>query len=115
MVIEKETTLRACREPYDKRVAGVVSGGKGANPGIILGRNRSQNKRLPIALNGRVYCSVDADYSPIKTGDLLTTSRTPGHAMKAADPMRAFGAVIGKALRPLEAGRSLIPILVALQ
>ena len=35
--------------------------------------------------------------------------------MKAADPARAFGAVIGKALRPLAAGRGLIPILVVLQ
>jgi hypothetical protein len=35
--------------------------------------------------------------------------------MKAADPSRAFGSVIGKALRRLAAGRGLIPILVALQ
>ena len=35
--------------------------------------------------------------------------------MKAADPFKAFGTVIGKALRPLEAGQGLIPILVALQ
>jgi len=37
------------------------------------------------------------------------------HAMKARDPARAFGAVLGKALRPLQAGTGLIPILVALQ
>jgi hypothetical protein len=35
--------------------------------------------------------------------------------MKAADPARAFGAVIGKALAPLDGGRGLIPVLVALQ
>jgi hypothetical protein len=35
--------------------------------------------------------------------------------MKAGDRDRAFGAVIGKALRPLAAGQGLIPILVALQ
>ena len=35
--------------------------------------------------------------------------------MKAAEPLRAFGAVIGKALRPLNAGQALIPILIALQ
>jgi hypothetical protein len=35
--------------------------------------------------------------------------------MKANDPMRAFGAVIGKALRGLQSGRGLIPILVSLQ
>ena len=71
--------------------------------------------RMPLALVGKVYCKVDAGHGAIEIGDLLTTSPTPGHAMKAADPMRAFGAVIGKALRPLASGTGLIPILVALQ
>jgi hypothetical protein len=35
--------------------------------------------------------------------------------MRADDPNRAFGAVIGKALRPLASGRGLVPVLVALQ
>ena len=64
---------------------------------------------------GRAYCKVDAAYSAIEAGDLLTTSATPGHAMKASDPQRAFGAVIGKALRPLREGRGVIPILIAMQ
>jgi hypothetical protein len=46
---------------------------------------------------------------------MLTTSSTPGHAMKAADPFKAFGSVIGKALMPLDEGRGLIQIIVALQ
>jgi hypothetical protein len=64
---------------------------------------------------GKVYCKVDATDAAIAVGDLLTTSRTPGHAMKAEDPVRAFGAVIGKALRPLSGGLGLVPVLVALQ
>jgi hypothetical protein len=35
--------------------------------------------------------------------------------MKATKPSKAFGAVIGKALRPLKDGQGLIPILIALQ
>jgi len=35
--------------------------------------------------------------------------------MRVGDPQRAFGAVIGKALRPLAEGTALVPILVALQ
>jgi len=35
--------------------------------------------------------------------------------MKAVEPSRAFGAVIGKALEPLASGQALIPILIALQ
>lgn len=115
LVVEDESKLQSCNKPYDKRVAGVVSGGNGSNPGIILDKNSTQNRRLPIALNGKVYCKVDAQYSPIEVGDLLTTSSTSGHAMKAVDPSKAFGAVIGKALHPLREGKGLIPILAALQ
>ena len=46
---------------------------------------------------------------------VLTTSATPGHAMKAGDAAKSLGALIGKALKPLATGRGLIPILVALQ
>jgi hypothetical protein len=68
-----------------------------------------------VALAGRVGCRVDATASPIMVGDLLTTSATPGHAMKADDPARVHGAVIGKALQSQPAGTGVIPILVALQ
>ncbi|MHB8674710.1 MAG: hypothetical protein ACYDAK_13670, partial [Candidatus Limnocylindrales bacterium] len=71
--------------------------------------------RVSVALVGKVYCKVDADYGPVDVGDLLTTSPTPGHAMKADDRNRAFGAVIGKAMASLDSGSSLVPILVALQ
>jgi hypothetical protein len=115
LVIDDESKLRPCKEPYDKKVAGVVSGANGSNPSIILDKNPMQTKRLPIALNGKVYCKVDAQFSPIEVGDLLTTSTTEGHAMKAEEPLKAFGAVIGKALRQLGEGKGMIPILVALQ
>jgi hypothetical protein len=102
-------------EAYDSRVAGVVCGAGECKPGIVLGRTQSASKRLPIALIGKVYCKVDAKFSSVRAGDLLTTSPTPGHAMKAERTSKAFGAVLGKALSSLSSGRSLIPILVTLQ
>lgn len=115
VVIDPSGNLRQCETAYDKRVAGVVSGAGDYRPGIILGRQQPQGNKLPVALLGRVHCKVDARYSPIEVGDLLTTSPTPGHAMLANDAARAFGTVIGKALQPVAAGQALIPILVALQ
>jgi hypothetical protein len=115
MVIRERDELQMSRCPYDKRVAGVISGAGSLKPAIVLGKLSSQNKRMPLALLGKVYCKVDARHSSIEIGDLLTTSSTPGHAMKATDPVRAFGTVIGKALEPLDTGQGLIPILVALQ
>ena len=115
VVIDEEGALRQSWQAYDKRVAGVISGAGGYKPGLILGKGESQANRMPVALMGKVGCRVDAQYSPIEVGDLLTTSPTPGQAMKAADPIKAFGAVIGKALRPLKEGQGTVPILVALQ
>lgn len=115
MVIDQEDLLRPSTEPYDTKVAGVVSGAGGFRPGLVLDRKHPKNNRLPVALMGKVYCLADAGYSSIEVGNLLTTSSTPGHAMKAIDPQRSFGAVIGKALRPLKSGRGLIPLLIALQ
>ncbi|MGC2576086.1 MAG: hypothetical protein WA376_00745 [Terrimicrobiaceae bacterium] len=111
---DDESLHRSCR-PYDKRVAGVVSGAGNYKPGIVLDKQQAQSNRKPIALLGKVYCKVDASHAPIEVGDMLTTSDTPGHAMKATDLLKAFGAVVGKALRPLKEGQRLIPILVALQ
>jgi hypothetical protein len=115
MVLGEEGALHQSNQAYDKRVAGVISGAGSYRPGIILDKQESETKRLPIGLLGKVYCKVEAQSSPIEVGDLLTTSSTPGHAMKAVDPLKAFGSVIGKALRPLRDGTGLIPILIALQ
>jgi hypothetical protein len=115
VVVNHEGKLHQCDTAYDGKVAGVVSGAGEYKPGIVLHKRESANERLPIALVGKVYCKVDAHYSAIEVGDLLTTSETPGHAMKASDPSRSFGAVLGKALRAHKVGCGLIPILVALQ
>lgn len=114
MVICDEDKLQQCTQAYDKKVAGVLSGAGKYRPGIILDKKQSQKRRMPLALTGKVFVKVDADRSPVEVGDLLTTSSTPGFAMKALDQVRAFGAVIGKALQPLESGRGLIPVLVTL-
>jgi hypothetical protein len=115
MVLGKAGALFESRQAYDKRVAGVISGAGDYKPGIVLDKRQSPGNRQPVALMGKVFCKVDAQFGAIEVGDLLTTSPTPGHGMKTSDPFKAFGAVIGKALRPLPEGQGLIPILIALQ
>lgn len=115
MVLDGNGTLRQCAIAYDKHVVGVLSGAGDYWPGLVLDRHSELKGRVPLALMGKVYCKVDASYAPVEVGDLMTTSPTPGHAMKANDQIKAFGAVIGKALRPLTEGQGLIPILIALQ
>jgi hypothetical protein len=109
--------LTVSSSAYDKRVAGIVSGAGGVNPGMIMGQRGSiADGKHPVALSGRVYCYVDADAGgAVEPGDLLTTSATPGHAMKANDAARAPGAVIGKAMTSLAQGKGLVLVLVSLQ
>ena len=115
MVLDDQGRLRPSARAYDTTVVGVVAGAGGLRPGIVLDRNASQQPRAPLSMVGKAFCKVDATTAAIVTGDLLTSSPTPGHAMKASDPARSFGAVLGKALRPLDGGTGLIPIVVALQ
>jgi hypothetical protein len=118
VVLGDEGDVRLSEAAYDRRVVGVVSGAGSVRPGIVLGTPADESRaepRLTVALVGKVFCKVDAAEAPVAVGDLLTTAERPGHAMKAEDPERAFGAVIGKALRPLAEGQGLVPILVALQ
>jgi hypothetical protein len=105
--------LRLATAAYDRRVAGIISGAGGIKPGLIMGQEGTEaHGDHPVALAGRVYCLVDAAYGAVEPGDLLTTSDTPGHAMKATDPAQAAGAIIGKAMTALEGGRGLVLVLV---
>jgi hypothetical protein len=100
---------------YDTSVAGVVS----AQPGILLGE--AGDTKEQIATTGRVRVKVDASQTPIRVGDLLVTSSTPGVAMRS-EPLdlggvaiHRPGTIIGKALEPLEGGTGEILVLLSLQ
>jgi hypothetical protein len=101
---------------YDRKVAGIISGAGGVRPGVSLRQEgTAADGSSPVALTGRVYCWADAANGTIEPGDLLTTSETPGHAMKVTDHTRAQGAILGKAMSSLQRGRDLVLVLVTLQ
>ena len=76
---------------YQQSLLGVVS----TNPGITLNSRQANGK--PIALSGRVPVKVNTQNGPIKKGDPLTSSSTPGVAMKATQ----YGRIVGMALEDL--------------
>lgn len=119
MVVEIDSDhpgkLRLSRGSYNRRVAGVVSGANGLPVGAVLGHLPGNEDAPPIALSGRVWVQCDATQKAIEPGDLLTTSDTPGHAMKATNHIRAQGAIIGKAMTRLDNGNGLVLVLVSLQ
>lgn len=103
-------------QPYDQRVAGIISGAGGVKTGMLMSQDGSiAAGSYAVALSGRVYCWADASKGPIKPGDVLTTSDIPGYAMKVTDHEKAHGSIIGKAMTELKQGKGLVLVLVALQ
>ncbi len=117
MIIDEEHpgNLKVSSEAYDSRVAGIVSGASGINPGITLQQDGMTNGKTMVAIAGRVYCKADVSGGEIKPGDLLTSSNTAGYAMKASNKERTQGAIIGKAMSALKDGKGLVLVLVNLQ
>lgn len=113
VVLDPDTFLgvRRADRAYDTAAAGVIS----SRPAIRIQGRIEDNQGAPLALIGRVPAKADANYGAISVGDLLTTSPTPGHAMRCADRLQCVGAIIGKALEPLDNGTGVILALVTLQ
>lgn len=107
--------LKMSEAAYDTRVAGIVSGANGVKAGITLHQEGLIEGGQNVALTGRVYAQADASHGAIKPGDLLTTSETPGHAMKVTDHAKAQGAILGKAMTGLKEGKGMVLVLVTLQ
>lgn len=117
VVIDAENAgqLKLSNRAYDTRVAGIVSGANGINPGVSLHQEGVLEGGQNVALSGRVYVLADAATGAIQPGDLLTTSDTPGHAMKVTDHSLAQGAILGKAMSSLQEGKGKVLVLVTLQ
>jgi hypothetical protein len=111
---DKAGRLKMSTQANERGVVGVIAGAGGLHSGIVLGP-RPDDSHKPVALSGRVYTCVDASYGSVKPGDMLTTSPTPGYAMRITDASQAHGAIIGKAMESLDHGRGKILILVNLQ
>ena len=116
MALARDGLLMPAASAYDRTVVGVVAGGGRYRSGIVMDhRADAGGQWVPIAMVGKAACRVDTLHGPVRVGDLLTSSPTPGCAMPATDPSRAFGTVIGKALTPLDEGIGLVDMIISLQ
>jgi hypothetical protein len=112
VVIDPEASgfVRLSYQAEDSGVVGVVAPGTSDAGGevvaAILGMGGDGSDAAALVVK------VDASFGAIAPGDPLTTSSTPGHAMKASAPKT--GRVLGKALEPLGEGRGLIRVFVSL-
>lgn len=85
--------------------------------GVALGASRQADGtgrfEAPIAVSGIVLVKADAVSGAIRPGDLLTTSGTPGLAMRAVEMIP--GTIFGKALDALPGGTGTIRAVILLR
>lgn len=89
-----QAVKRSGSTTYDNKLVGVVS----TRPGFLAGEYKAGS--FPIALSGRVPTNVSDENGAVAIGDPLTTSSTPGVAMKATKA----GPILGYAMEPLASG-----------
>jgi len=99
---------RKARGPCSQLVAGVVS----TEPGFVLGHSKDTEGKALLALLGIVPVKVTDEGGPIRPGDLLVVSSTPGYAMRWDPDSEGFCMPIGKALEPWEGGTGVIVALL---
>jgi hypothetical protein len=104
-VVSIDSTMTAgvkmSTQTYDPHLLGVVS----TKPGITIGGDDLRllfGKPVFVALAGRVPVMVNNENGPIKVGDYLTSSSTPGVAMRASKA----GPVIGQALTAFDSSNT---------
>ena len=88
----KSAIVKKSSKRYDPGLVGVVS----TRPGLVLadGQTGGNSGLVAVGLAGRVPVRVNTSNGNINPGDWLTSSASPGAAMKATRP----GTVIGRAL-----------------
>lgn len=111
---------RLARGPCSQLVAGVVS----TEPGFVLGSPPTTSEVLRstfdvqeagqalLALIGIVPVKVTDENGPIRVGDLLVVSSTPGYAMRWDHESGPPCILVGKALEHHGGGTGVIPVLL---
>ena len=128
LVIGPDGDVTRSTKAYATELAGVYSTKPGfvgdteiTRQGIEAYDEPERGVRIPVALLGIVPAKVSAENGAIHPGDLLTTSSTAGHAMKASPvvingiEIYPTGTILGKALESLEQGTGVIKVLVTLR
>jgi hypothetical protein len=135
----KDESVIRSQEAYQTSVLGVIS----TDPHMVMGMelvvDKETGEPIPgvlatrLALTGRVPVKITEENGPIEPGDLLTTSSTPGFAMKwslldvndasdfeelksmLAENERRRNAIIGKAVSSSASGTGTVVVLISLQ
>ena len=93
VVINENGDYERSTIPNDPMIVGAESAERGRFRLKEGSQERAEGQRQ-VGIVGHIIVNVSAENGSIHPGDPLTTSSTPGHAMKATEP----GVIVGRAL-----------------
>jgi hypothetical protein len=99
---DSPVTVKKSVSAYDQKLMGIVS----TTPHTVMGAETPTS--VQIALSGRVPVKISSENGGIMAGDYVTSSSTPGVAMKATHA----GYVVGKALEDWNPGSGKTTVMV---
>jgi hypothetical protein len=109
---DQDRAVALADTPYSTAVIGVYS----TDPAVMGGGrylpDDGKTDMLPVGIVGIVPVKVSAENGAIHRGDMLTTSSTPGYAMRATEYVP--GAMLGKAMGELNSGTGVIEVVLLL-
>jgi hypothetical protein len=113
---KNEGSLCLSNKKMDTKIAGVISGANGIQPGMMMGQSGTiAYGDYPVALAGRVYVLANEEGGKISPGDFITSSSVKGYGMKVKNIAAAQGAIIGKAMSKRDATTGYVLVLINLQ
>lgn len=96
--------LVRCREPYQESMFGVFL----KKPQVVL---RTDPNGQPVIREGKVLVNITTENGPLKPGDYVTSSKTPGKAQKATD---LSGYVLGRSLSKVDSGEKQVEVALSI-
>jgi len=111
-VLELDPSLGQAYREAETRCSDLVAGVVSTQPGVTLGVSSLPGPQALLALSGIVPVKVTNEGGPIRPGDLLVSSSTPGYAMRWAGDGPCPCALVGKALEPFDGERGTVLVLL---
>lgn len=105
IVVKDGGNLFVAKQPYDAKIFGVIA----RSPVLIF--NKPTAESMPVVYSGEALVRASNKKSPIKKGDFITSSETPGVGQKAVGP----GYVLGRALEDLTDDKEAVRVWISVQ
>ncbi len=109
VAVTENETIKKSSSPYQSSLIGIIS----TEPELTLNATLDPSSSRAVALIGRVPTKISLENGEVSAGDYLTSSSTPGLAMRATETGRVVGVALESfSYKDYEDGRRKIQVLI---